>query len=626
MKHSSTINNIHEGEMSENRVQRIQELETRLAEARQKRQGPQIVDLLNELAWELRKIDSKRTLDLSRQARELCEKFFYRKGLAASLRNEAFACMALSENQTALTVSMDALRIYEQVEDSAGQASVLNIIGNVYHALGDFENALRTHSKSLQIEENIQDRKGQATTLNNLGTVYQRLNDTARALEYYMKSLRIRDDIGDHSGEGGPLNNIGLVYQELGEYEKALEFYFKGLDYEQANSPAHAILLMNIGNAYFRIGKFKQSQDYIERSKEISEKAGDREAVASCLVNLGELTESSGDTETAFKFYHDSLSLTRSIGSRFLEATALANLGSLHLKNDNVKEAIQNLNDALQIAADIQAHELAFGCHLQLSGAHEKSGNVDQALRHFKAYHESKERIFSADAEKRTRAMMIEYEVDTARKEKEIFRLKNVELAEAYRESQVLTKSLREANEEKEELLRQLKKNNEELESLARVDSLTGLRNRRYVDQELPNEFDRARRYGRDLSVVMADIDHFKRINDQFSHLVGDEVLRIVSLILRKSCRSVDGVSRYGGEEFLLYFPETNVEGAAIVCNKIRKRIEEYDWKSIHVDLTVTISMGISDDLSVSTYEKLISAADEKLYAAKSAGRNLVSK
>ena len=73
------------------------------------------------------------------------------------------------------------------------------------------------------------------------------------------ESLKIREDIGDHSGEGGPLNNIGFVYQELGEYEKALGFYFKGLDYETAADRAHAILLMNIGNAYFRIGKFGQA-------------------------------------------------------------------------------------------------------------------------------------------------------------------------------------------------------------------------------------------------------------------------------------------------------------------------------------------------------------------------------
>ena len=612
--------------MSEKREQRIQELEMRLAEARQAQQGTQVADLLNDLGWELRKIDSKRTLDLSREARELSQKLFYKKGLAASLRNEGFACMVLSENQNALAVSMEALRMYEQLEDFAGQASVLNTIGNVYHAFGDFENALRTHTKSLQIEENIKDRKGQATTLNNLGTVYQRLNDTARALECYMKSLKIREDIDDHSGEGGPLNNIGLVYQELGEYEKALEFYFKGLDYEQSTSPAHGILLMNIGNAYFRMGKFDQARDYIERSKQIAEKLGDREAVATCLVNLGELTEGAGDGKTAFKFYQDSLSLTRLIGSRFLEATALADLGSLYLKYQNLEEAIQNLNAALEIATDIQAPELAFRCHLGLSNASEKSGNVEEALHHYKAYHESKERIFSAEAEKRTRGMMIEYEVDTTRKEKEIFRLKNVELAEAYRESQVLAQSLLEANEEKEELLSKLKKNNVELESQARVDSLTGLYNRRYVDQELPTEFDRARRYGRSLAVVMADIDHFKHINDRFSHLVGDEVLRIVSAILRKSCRSVDCVSRYGGEEFVLYFPETNLEGAAIVCDKIRKMIQEYDWKSIHADLSVTISMGISDDLSVPTYEKLISAADEKLYKAKSAGRNLVSK
>jgi diguanylate cyclase (GGDEF)-like protein len=596
--------------MSHSREERIRKLEQQLAEAQSQKLPTVIADLLNDLGWELRKVDGKRALEVSRKAHELSEKIVYHNGLACSLRNEGYVRMLQSENQEALTSSLEALRLYELINDSAGQATALNTIGNVYHSLGDYENALRNHMKSLQIKETLQDKKGQAASLNNLGTVYQRLNDTSRALECYLKSLKIREDIGDHSGEGGPLNNIGLIYQELGEYEKALEFYFKGLDYETASDGAHAILLMNIGNAYFRLGNLNQAADYLKRSLKVSQDSGDREAAATCLVNLGELKEAAGDDEGADKFYKECLELTRSIGSKFLEGTALYDIGKVCLKQNRLKDAMTYFEEAHEIASEIQSRELVYSCELGLADACEKMGELAAALQHYKGYHQSKEQLTTLEADRKTRALMIQYEVENAHKEKEIFRLKNVELAEAY--------------QEKERLLRELTKTNEELHNQTRVDSLTHVGNRRFVDQELPNEFDRARRFGRQLSVVMADIDHFKLINDRFTHQVGDQVLRIVAEIIRSSCRSVDGVSRYGGEEFLLYFPETNGIGAVIVCEKIRKAIEDYDWRTIAPGLRVTISMGISDDLNLSTYEKLISAADAKLYEAKSNGRNCI--
>ncbi len=598
--------------MSQNRAERIRYLEQQLAEAQTEEQTTLVADLLNDLGWELRKVDTKRALDVSRQAHDLSEKILYRNGLASSLRNEGYVRMLQSDNHEALASSLEALRLYELINDSAGQATALNTIGNVYHALGDYENALRNHMKSLQIKETLQDKKGQAASLNNLGTVYQRLNDTSRALECYLQSLKIREDIDDHSGEGGPLNNIGLVYQELGEYEKALEFYFKALDYETAADGAHAILLMNIGNAYFRLGNLEQAGDYLKRSLEVSTTSGDREATATCLVNLGELNEAAGDDNGANQYYQKCLGLTQVIGSKFLEATVLHDLGKLFLKRNCLKDAIENFQTAVEIASDIQSRELAYECELGLAITCERLGQLSDALMHYKAYHQKKEQLTTLEADRKTRALMIQYEVETAKKEKEIFRLKNVELAEAY--------------QEKERLLRELTNTNKELQNQTRIDSLTRLGNRRYVDQELPNEFDRARRYGRQLSVVMADIDYFKSINDRFSHIIGDEVLRVVADIIRSSCRSVDGISRYGGEEFLLYFPETNADGAEIVCEKIREAIQEYDWKNIVPDLRVTISMGISDDLNLSTYEKLISAADAKLYEAKSKGRNCVRK
>jgi diguanylate cyclase (GGDEF)-like protein len=191
------------------------------------------------------------------------------------------------------------------------------------------------------------------------------------------------------------------------------------------------------------------------------------------------------------------------------------------------------------------------------------------------------------------------------------------DLAEQKDELHALTESLRNTNREKEELLLRLQRQTLE-------DGLTGLYNRRYLDGRLGLEVNRAERYKRHLALVMADIDHFKSVNDRFSHIVGDDVLRVMANILRAQCRSIDIIARYGGEEFLLCFPETSRENAAAVCEKIRRQVESYDWDKLEPGLRVTISFGVAAAPPNYAVDALIAAADEKLYEAKHSGRNRV--
>jgi diguanylate cyclase (GGDEF)-like protein len=145
------------------------------------------------------------------------------------------------------------------------------------------------------------------------------------------------------------------------------------------------------------------------------------------------------------------------------------------------------------------------------------------------------------------------------------------------------------------------------------------------LNLQLEQEFKRAKRYGNPLSVVMCDIDHFKKINDTYSHQVGDEVLKTLGRIFKAYSRSVDTVARFGGEEFVLVLPETPLEKAVTLCEKLRAAVEHYTWSEIHKELSVTISFGVSDNVRLSAYEKILAEADEKLYEAKRGGRNRVA-
>ena len=153
---------------------------------------------------------------------------------------------------------------------------------------------------------------------------------------------------------------------------------------------------------------------------------------------------------------------------------------------------------------------------------------------------------------------------------------------------------------------------------------MTGLHNRRHFDEQCAQFFAAAQRYQRPFSVMLGDIDHFKSVNDKFSHATGDEVLRRIGQILQTTMRASDLVARYGGEEFVVAFPETDLQHAREACEVLRRRVETYPWHEVHPDLRITISLGLSSETTVASFHTMLEAADAQLYRAKREGRNQV--
>lgn len=189
----------------------------------------------------------------------------------------------------------------------------------------------------------------------------------------------------------------------------------------------------------------------------------------------------------------------------------------------------------------------------------------------------------------------------------------------------------REANEMLEQRVRErteaLQEANAKLEELSATDQLTGVRNRRYLDRVLQEEYARAYRYRDSMAVMLLDIDHFKRFNDAWGHQVGDECLRQVAAVLMEAVRApIDHVARYGGEEFCIVMPQTAAEGAAVVAERIRQAVEDMAFMVDGKKLPVTISIGVAAQIpaTMEGSRELIKLADMALYQAKGEGRNRV--
>jgi diguanylate cyclase (GGDEF)-like protein len=183
---------------------------------------------------------------------------------------------------------------------------------------------------------------------------------------------------------------------------------------------------------------------------------------------------------------------------------------------------------------------------------------------------------------------------------------------------------LLQADHEKSVLLAKLQEQSEAFERQALEDALTGLANRRGINEELARAFDRATRYGKPLSFALLDLDHFKRINDTYSHLAGDHALIVVAGVLAAEAGALGTVARWGGEEFALLFEGLGLDDARRCCERVREAVERLDCSAFAPGWKMTISGGVVERTGLAYHEKLVSRADDLLYEAKREGRNRI--
>ena len=163
------------------------------------------------------------------------------------------------------------------------------------------------------------------------------------------------------------------------------------------------------------------------------------------------------------------------------------------------------------------------------------------------------------------------------------------------------------------------------MKELATTDALTGIYNRLYFQERLSKELKIAHENDYPFSLVIFDIDHFKQFNDNYSHLVGDKVLKVITSVVKNSIRRSDIIARYGGEEFVVLFPNMDIERAQETCEMLRKKIQDTPVKSRDLSLSVTVSFGVANyPLNAFSEENLVKAADRAMYKAKNGGRNRV--
>lgn len=353
--------------------------------------------------------------------------------------------------------------------------------------------------------------------------------------------------------------------------------------------------------------------DAIEHGREglaAARRAGDPGAEAVCAASLGQALLMDGQIDAARTTLGEARSLAATQANRPLQHRIAAVEAELLLAGGDARAAVAALRKLATACARAGTPLVEIDVQEALHRGAKSLGDLALALAAHERFHELDARIRSEAAQSRARVLINAMETQNARLEAEKARL----------EAELLRLKSRRLESEKRALEAQAR----ELDRHAHQDPLTGLWNRRYIDDELPRLVGEATTREAPLTLSVGDIDLFKSINDKYGHPTGDAVLCTVADLLRDNCRPSDTVARVGGEEFLLVLEDTDPTGAYQVCERLRRAVEKHTWARIAPELVVTISFGISDPTAGGDARELLATADRHLYVAKNSGRNRV--
>jgi diguanylate cyclase (GGDEF)-like protein len=473
-------------------------------------------------------------------------------------------------------------------------AKVLNELSISYREYGKYDEALIRLLEVEKIAYELKMPELLARALFTISNLYFAINDFEEAIVYSKKAIEVMEDIGDEFLLTYAENQLGSLYKNTAQYDLAQKYLARSAERAKQQNLIHVLLTNLLQSSIIdsELGNFISSQDKLLEAQKV---ASDYE-------------------------------ISGNAGLQIQKALAIT-FSKLDKRQDALKalERLESLVDEISSETNIN-HLLE-----AKSTIYEDLGNYQLALSSYKELVERREKLNNEESRKQINDLQVQY--DTVQKEREIELLKEREQVKNLELSQqkmisgsitigliliaMLAASIFMAYRIKAKALKRE-------EELSRKDPLTQLMNRRAMNETVGLELNRFERSKSAFSLVITDIDHFKKFNDTHGHECGDEVLKMVSSALNESVRKQDRVARWGGEEFLLMLPETDESGAMLVAEKVRAAIESSTLEYSSQALSVTMSFGICQFTEEMSVDGCLNYADEALYDAKENGRNRV--
>ncbi len=566
----------------------------------------------------------------------------------SALNEMGWASMTLGRYDSASFYADSARRFAERAGDKAGQARALSNLGSLAQRMGDPTNAVQLFNQALVLQRAAGNDRELANSLNNLGFVYSTdLADYARSLSLHLESLSIRQRLGDKAAIALSLNNIGIVYDRLHQYDQALSYFNRAfaLRRELGAKARMAATLNNIGDTYFDAKDYANALVYQRRALEIRAALDDRSAIALSHRNIGLIYIAMNQLDAARRELQTALAISDQLPDKGLAAQIHLGMSQVERASGVPAKAEEQARAALALATAMPSRELIRQSTEELASDQEAQGRLASALEEFKRAKVVSDSIFTANTARRIAALEQMYSDAQRGRELDSLRREQAEL-----ELRASRRAIQRDGAAAIALLvaivafgmyRRRVERGRLAEALSVTDALTGVWNRRYVQQMMHMDLAATLRRHRvsasrgdspddaDLIFLMLDVDHFKAVNDQFGHAAGDLVLTQLAAALRKACRDSDAVVRWGGEEFLIIGRFANRQQGARTAERLRQAVERHtsvlpDGRAVRVTCSIGFAAYPFDlaALDALGWEAVVQIADEAAYTAKREGRN----
>lgn len=512
-----------------------------------------------------------------------------------------------------------AVRIAADLGDTCWRVRALRARARAKSELADYRAVVRTLFEAQVLNADLVDAEEAREIQSALGLAYGRLGARAEAIAAHQQALTLSRQ-SSLRAQFDALANLGITLMNCERPEEAVENFRQALSLANGIGDARLALRARINLLASRAV-----------AVDFSRRRGDASSVTPALEGI--LTD-----------YQALLADCRFAQAAGYEQLVYQHMGIVLRGLERFAEAKEKLSCALAYALEHQWERVVADVRFHLAAILAQTGEFEASERMFDevlAFYRHTEFKMSILEAHRERAQLFERAQRFERAYAELQALEKLRLQMVASEEQLSMAlrawreeyaAAREARDEAERRARELAANNARLaeENLAldlaaRHDALTGLPNRRFAEHWV-TEWRRSKpEVDSRLALAVIDIDDFKVINDQWSHLAGDAVLSEVADILRANCRHEDIALRQGGDEFLMFFPHTRAEDALAVCRRIVRHVAAHDWQRLGAGLKVTVSIGVAGGEVGSEFEPLLAAADAQLYRAKAAGRNTVA-
>lgn len=487
----------------------------------------------------------------------------------------SLACRAKSEIVKMMDHSYNALEIFEAVKIPLGQIKSLNLIGIAYYYSSMYEESLEYLLKAMDLLGEFNDSSLLSCVLNNIGEVFRESTKYDKALEYYFGALKICEDNNFKMNSASIFSNVGEIYFIENNYDKALEYYTKSYDILIEEND-----MVILGEVENRLGKIHYiKKNYIK----------------------------------AEEYFFIALRRLNDLNNKFYSIDVLTNIAKLYFEKDSDK-SFYYFEKAIRFAEKINSKKKLSEVCQTAAEYYEKTGNYRVALEYFKKYNRINEEIMSLNVGNKFEILKVEF-----KHIKEHDRLEEIKIVNKRLETEILN--------QKNELDR-IKESNEILEKKAFQDELTGIPNRRYINNYLNETWKKSLLYNGTISLFIIDVDNFKKYNDYWGHSKGDECLvKIANCLKQIQVKRKDVFGRYGGEEFIYYAKGINYDQTLELGNLMRKEVEKQclKYKVDNENTIVTISVGgaLGRPTHFGNVSNMMQIADKQLYKAKNMGRNI---